>query len=64
VEVGGRSALLTHPHNAHTDGDTWVYFADATVLDTGGRSRMPLNRDFLMRRNERILFLSRSCDDS
>jgi glyoxylase-like metal-dependent hydrolase (beta-lactamase superfamily II) len=35
VEVGGRSALLTHPYNAHTDGDTWVYFADANVLDTG-----------------------------
>lgn len=35
LEVGGRKALLTHVHNAHTDGDSWVYFADATVLDTG-----------------------------
>jgi cyclase len=35
VEVGGRKALLTHVDNAHTDGDTWVYFADANVLDTG-----------------------------
>jgi len=35
VEVGGRKALLTHVNNAHTDGDTWVYFADANVLDTG-----------------------------
>jgi cyclase len=35
LEVGGRKALLTHVYNAHTDGDTWVYFADANVLDTG-----------------------------
>ena len=35
VEVGGRKAMLTHVYNAHTDGDTWVYFADANVLDTG-----------------------------
>src|ERR1700730_9071174 len=35
VEVGGRKALLTHVFNAHTDGDTWVYFPDANVLDTG-----------------------------
>ena len=35
VEVGGRKAMLTHVNNAHTDGDTWVYFADANVLDTG-----------------------------
>jgi cyclase len=35
VEVGGRKALLTHVYNAHTDGDTWVYFADANVLATG-----------------------------
>ena len=32
LEVGGRKALLTHVNNAHTDGDTWVYFADANVL--------------------------------
>jgi glyoxylase-like metal-dependent hydrolase (beta-lactamase superfamily II) len=35
VEVGDRKAQLTHVYNAHTDGDTWVYFADANVLDTG-----------------------------
>ena len=35
VETGGRKAQLTHIANAHTDGDTWVYFADANVLATG-----------------------------
>jgi glyoxylase-like metal-dependent hydrolase (beta-lactamase superfamily II) len=35
LEVGGRVAKLTHVNNAHTDGDTWVYFADANVLCTG-----------------------------
>jgi glyoxylase-like metal-dependent hydrolase (beta-lactamase superfamily II) len=35
LEVGGRAALLTHVNNAHTDGDTWVYFPDANVLCTG-----------------------------
>lgn len=35
VSVKGRTALLTHPHNAHTDGDTAVYFPDANVLATG-----------------------------
>jgi glyoxylase-like metal-dependent hydrolase (beta-lactamase superfamily II) len=35
LEVKGRSARLTHPLNAHTDGDTYVYFADANVLSTG-----------------------------
>jgi cyclase len=35
VEAGGRKALLTHIANAHTDGDTWVYFAEANVLATG-----------------------------
>jgi cyclase len=35
VAVGGRTALLTHVTNAHTDGDTYVYFADADVLVTG-----------------------------
>lgn len=49
VEVKGRSAQLKHPHNAHTDGDTYVYFADANVLATGdtfGNGRYP-NSDFL-----------------
>ena len=35
VEVGGRKAILTHANNAHTDGDTYVYFEDANVLSTG-----------------------------
>jgi cyclase len=35
LEVKGRTARLTHPLNAHTDGDTYVYFADANVLSTG-----------------------------
>jgi glyoxylase-like metal-dependent hydrolase (beta-lactamase superfamily II) len=35
LTVGGRTAELTHVNNAHTDGDTWVYFADANVLCTG-----------------------------
>jgi glyoxylase-like metal-dependent hydrolase (beta-lactamase superfamily II) len=35
VEVGGRKALLTHVANAHTDGDSWVFIADANVLATG-----------------------------
>jgi cyclase len=35
VESGGRKAQLTHVSNAHTDGDTWIYFADANVLATG-----------------------------
>src|SRR3954463_15249617 len=35
LEAGGRKAQLTHVANAHTDGDTWVYFPDANVLATG-----------------------------
>jgi glyoxylase-like metal-dependent hydrolase (beta-lactamase superfamily II) len=35
IEVGGRKAMLMHINNAHTDGDTAVYFADANVLCTG-----------------------------
>src|SRR5215467_11973775 len=35
LEVGGRKAVLTHANNAHTDGDTYVYFEDANVLATG-----------------------------
>src|ERR1700682_5554368 len=35
VQLGRRTAVLTHVQNAHTDGDTWVYFADANVLSTG-----------------------------
>jgi glyoxylase-like metal-dependent hydrolase (beta-lactamase superfamily II) len=49
VDVKGRSAKLTHPVNAHTDGDTFVYFADANVLSTGdafGNRGYP-NSDFM-----------------
>src|SRR3954471_13800327 len=35
IEVGGRKAQLSYIANAHTDGDTWVYFADANVLAVG-----------------------------
>jgi glyoxylase-like metal-dependent hydrolase (beta-lactamase superfamily II) len=35
LEAGGRTANLNHVSNAHTDGDTWVYFADANVLAAG-----------------------------
>jgi glyoxylase-like metal-dependent hydrolase (beta-lactamase superfamily II) len=35
IEIKGRTAQLKHPVNAHTDGDTYVYFADANVLSTG-----------------------------
>ncbi len=38
LQIGGRTAQLTHITNAHTDGDTWVYFADANVLCTGDTS--------------------------
>ena len=35
LEVKGRAAQLKHPDNAHTGGDTYIYFADANVLSTG-----------------------------
>jgi glyoxylase-like metal-dependent hydrolase (beta-lactamase superfamily II) len=35
LQVGGRVAQLNHVYTAHTDGDTWVVFADANVLATG-----------------------------
>ena len=49
VEVKGRKADLKHPLNAHTDGDTYVYFADANVLSTGDTVTMYRypNIDFL-----------------
>ena len=49
LEVKGCTAQLTHPLNAHTDGDTYVYFPDANVLATGdafGNRGYP-NSDFL-----------------
>ena len=49
LEVKGRTAQLGHPLNAHTDGDTYVYFPDANVLATGdafGNRGYP-NSDFL-----------------
>jgi glyoxylase-like metal-dependent hydrolase (beta-lactamase superfamily II) len=35
LQVKGRSAQLKHPPNAHTDGDSFVYIADANVISTG-----------------------------
>ena len=35
VKVPGREVLLTHATNAHTDGDSWIYLADADVIFTG-----------------------------
>jgi len=35
LEIKGRKFELKHPANAHTDGDSFVYFADANVLSTG-----------------------------
>jgi cyclase len=35
LQAGGREAVLRHFDNAHTDGDTYVYFPDANVLATG-----------------------------
>jgi len=35
IEVGGRKAVVKHIYNAHTDGDSYVYFADANVICTG-----------------------------
>lgn len=35
LKLKGRTAQLRHIANAHTDGDTYVWFADANVLSTG-----------------------------
>ena len=36
LKIAGRhTVMLGHPHNAHTDGDTFVFFPDANVLSTG-----------------------------
>jgi glyoxylase-like metal-dependent hydrolase (beta-lactamase superfamily II) len=35
VSIGGRTAQVGYLPNAHTDGDSYVYFADANVLATG-----------------------------
>ncbi len=35
VELKGRKVQVGHPANAHTDGDTYVFLADANVLATG-----------------------------
>jgi glyoxylase-like metal-dependent hydrolase (beta-lactamase superfamily II) len=40
----GQTAQLVHVANAHTDGDTYVYFPEANVMaigDTGGANRYP-----------------------
>ncbi len=35
LKVGGRTAQVMHEPNAHTDGDSAIYFKDANVLATG-----------------------------
>jgi cyclase len=35
LSLPGRIAELRHPENAHTDGDTYVFFKSANVLATG-----------------------------
>ena len=35
LKLDGRTAVLRHIANAHTDGDTYVWFKDANVLATG-----------------------------
>jgi glyoxylase-like metal-dependent hydrolase (beta-lactamase superfamily II) len=35
LSLRGRIAELRHPDNAHTDGDTYVYFKSANVIATG-----------------------------
>ena len=35
IEFGGRVAEINHVINAHTDGDSWIYFPDANVLALG-----------------------------
>ena len=35
LKVAGRNAELKHVANAHTDGDTYVYWTEANVLATG-----------------------------
>ncbi len=35
VSIGGRTAQIGYLPNAHTDGDSYVYFPDANVLATG-----------------------------
>jgi len=69
VAVRGREALLTHATNAHTDGDSWIYLADANVIFTGdlfyNNGRYP-NIDFanggdirgMVRANEAFLKLA------
>jgi glyoxylase-like metal-dependent hydrolase (beta-lactamase superfamily II) len=49
LQLRGRSAELRHSKNVHTDGDTYLYFADANVLVAGDLvffGRYP-NIDFL-----------------
>ena len=44
ISVAGQTAQLVHVANAHTDGDTYVYFPEANVMaigDTGGANRYP-----------------------
>lgn len=35
IHLNGESVMLVHVHNAHTDGDAFVYFMDSNVLHMG-----------------------------
>jgi glyoxylase-like metal-dependent hydrolase (beta-lactamase superfamily II) len=35
LKIKGVTAQIGHPHNAHTDGDSYVWFKEANVLATG-----------------------------
>jgi len=35
VHINGQEVVLLHVHNAHTDGDTFVWFPQSNVLHTG-----------------------------
>ena len=35
IHVNGNDILATHVHNAHTDGDSMIYFPQSNVLHTG-----------------------------
>src|SRR5205085_9283185 len=48
VSIGGRTAQVGYFPNAHTDGDSYVYFPDANVLaigDLNGAQRNYTNPD-------------------
>jgi len=44
IRLRGRVADLKHIENAHTDGDTYVWFKTANLLSTGDTSPWPLSQ--------------------